>query len=313
MSALVETIFYESNEANGRFVPWHGLGEAVETAPTSEEAIKLAGLDWIVEKKPIFDADGNKIENYFANTRDKDKSVLGIVSGRYEIVQNKDAFAFTDSLIDEGMTYATAGSLKGGKCIWLLGKMPKKKILDDDIEPFVAFTNTFDGSGAVQAIMTPVRICCANTLNFALNSAKRKWSTRHIGDIQSKLYEAKVTLGLIDAYMQSLDEDMTKLADAKISDAEVEAMLDLIYPVKEDDSDIRKKRIDNLKSGFFHCLDAADIRQYKNTKFAVAMAATDYADHAEPMRKTSNFEENRWYQVMQGHPFVDSIYKQLAA
>ena len=116
MSANVETMFYV-----GREKPWHGLGQSVESAPTSEDAIVAAGLDWKVEKKPIFDAQGNQIDNYFANTRDKDNSVLGVVSGRYEIVQNEEAFSFTDSLVDAGMKYSTAGSLRNGKCIWLLG------------------------------------------------------------------------------------------------------------------------------------------------------------------------------------------------
>ena len=138
MAHEIETAFYTREPA------WHKLGIVLPEAPTSEDAIVAAGLDWTVEKKPIFDADGNQINNYFANTRDKDNSVLGIVSGRYEIVQNKEAFDFTDSLIDEGMTYEAAGSLKEGKVVWLLGKLPKTAILGDDVEPYVCFTNSFD-------------------------------------------------------------------------------------------------------------------------------------------------------------------------
>lgn len=313
MAANVESLFYESNEANGRFSPWHKQGLAVETAPTSEEAIKLAGLDWLVTKEPVFDSKGMQIPNYFANTRDKDGSVLGVVSGRYEIVQNHEAFSFTDSLVEEGMTYASAGSLREGKCIWLLAKMPGTKVLGEDLDPFIVFSNTFDGSGAITCACTPVRVICQNTLNFALQTAKRKWSTRHIGDMQSKLHEAQVTLGLINKYTEELNIESERLAAIKISDAEVEAMLDNIYPITNEDSDIRKKRVEKLKEGFFYCLQAPDIKQFRGTKYAVAMAATDFADHSEPLRKTANFEANRWFQVMQGHPFVDSIYKQLAA
>ena len=166
MSANVETMFY-----TGREKPWHGLGVSLPESPTSEDAIVAAGLDWTVEKRPIFDANGTQISNYYANTRDKDGSVLGVVSGRYEIVQNKEAFAFTDSLVGEGLRYNTAGSLRDGKCIWLLGEMPTTKILDDTMENFICFTNTFDGSGAVQCCMTPVRVVCQNTMNLALSSA----------------------------------------------------------------------------------------------------------------------------------------------
>lgn len=307
MSANVESLFLTREPA------WHGQGIILPESPTSEDAIVAAGLDWSVEKKPIFDASGNQIENYFANTRDKDGSVLGVVSGRYEIVQNKEAFSFTDSLVDEGLTYESAGSLRGGRQVWLLGKLPRTTLLGEDLEPFVCFTNTFDGSGAIQVVCTHTRIVCQNTLNFALETAKRKWSTRHIGDMQSKLVEAQITLGLINEYTEALKQNMEELAGIKITDAEIEAMLDNIYPITDADSDIRKKRVERLKEGFFYCLQAPDVKQYRGTKFAVAMAATDYADHSEPMRKTANFESNRWYQVMQGHPFVDSIYKQLTA
>lgn len=143
--------------------------------------------------------------------------------------------------------------------------------------------------------------------------AKRKWSTRHIGDMESKLREAQVTLGLINEYTVALQAEAERLANISISDANVEHMLDVIYPIKPEDTDRRKRSVDRLKENFFYCLQAPNIKQYKNTAYAVAMAATDYADHSEPIRKTANFQSNRWFSIIQGHEFVDAIYKQLAA
>lgn len=308
MSAEVETMFWSE-----RAKPWHGLGIELPECPRSEEAIVAAGLDWKVEKKEIFDADGNQINDYFANTRDKDGSVLGIVSGRYEIIQNSEAFAFTDSLVGEGLTYSTAGSLRNGKCVWLLGKLPEEKILDDVVVPYICFTNSFDGSGAVQCLMTPTRVVCQNTLNLAISTARRKWSARHLGNLQSKLYEAKVTLGLAQEYMSELNIACEHLAEEKISDAEVENMLDMMYPTNDETTDRQKNSIQRLKDNFFYCLGQDDIKKFRGTKYAVVMAATDFADHSEPARKTANFQANRWLQVMQGHQFVDNVYKQMAA
>ena len=307
MSANVEEMFYV------RTKPWHGLGTRVEEAPSSSEAIKLAGLDWIVEPHPIYLADGTEIVGQKANIRSTDQSVLGIVSDRYQIVQNFEAFEFVDSLLDEGVVYETAGSLRNGKCAWLLAKMPETKILDDALEPYLCFTNTHDGTGAIRACATPVRVVCQNTLNFALNTAKRSWSTKHVGDISAKLAEAKMTLGLANNYISALQQDAEVLAAQKITDAEVDAMLDAIYLVKEDDSDIRKARIAKAKESFFTCLAAPDIANYKGTAFAVMNAATDFVDHAQPMRLTQNFEENRWGQIIVGHPFVDQMYKMIKA
>ena len=123
MAALVETMMYVREK------PWHGLGTCVEEALTSSEAIEKAGLDWNVIPCPVFDDRHIQIMGYTANTRDKDNAVLGIVGSRYSIVQNKEAFDFTDALIGEGMKYETAGSLKGGRQVWLLGKMPQTDIL----------------------------------------------------------------------------------------------------------------------------------------------------------------------------------------
>lgn len=92
MSANVESMFYA-----GREKPWHGLGTQVEKAPTSADALRLAGLDWTVQRKPIQVCGGRKVDNFFANVRSSDGAVLGVVSDRYQVVQNAEAFAFTDA------------------------------------------------------------------------------------------------------------------------------------------------------------------------------------------------------------------------
>ncbi len=189
MAANVETMF------SVREKPWHGLGVMVEEAPTSADALQLAGLDWEINAKPVFTAEGIQIPGYQANTRSSDGSIMGIVSDKYRIVQNREAFEFTDALIGEGVTYETAGSLRGGKTIWLLAKMPETEILGDKFEPYICFTNSHDGSGAVRACMTPVRVVCNNTLNLALSQASRSWSTPHKGNVQGRLAEAWQTLG----------------------------------------------------------------------------------------------------------------------
>ena len=140
MAHEVENMFYVSNEENGRFVPWHGLGVAVDKCLTSADALKVAGLDWKVDARPVFTDNGIKIPGYVANTRDSDNSVLGIVSDKYKIVQNVDAFAFTDSLIGEDCRYETAGSLRNGKSTFMLAKLPEKKILGDEFGNYVCFT-----------------------------------------------------------------------------------------------------------------------------------------------------------------------------
>lgn len=102
----VETMF------DARRTPWDGLGKKIAGAVTSRDAIRLAGLDWnVVPTDIISEATGLKIPGYKANVRDIDNKTLGIVTERYKIVQNEEAFAFTDELLGEGVTYETAGAL----------------------------------------------------------------------------------------------------------------------------------------------------------------------------------------------------------
>lgn len=305
MSANVETLFVVREPA------WHGQGIVLEDAPTSEDAIVAAGLNWEVEGRPIFDGNWVQIPNYQANTRTTDESVLGIVSERYSIIQNSEAFAFVDGLVEEGLTYESAGSLRNGKQIWLLAKMPTEKILGDDFDPYICFTNSHDGTGAVRCCATHTRVVCQNTLNLALSTAKRSWSTKHIGDLQSKMVEAQITLGLINDYTAALREEAENLTKVRVTDSMIEAMLDNMYPIKEDDSESRKRRVATLKENFFHCIASPDIAEYRGTAYSVINAAADFADHSRPMRLTDNYEENRWGQVIVGHPFVDTFYKEL--
>lgn len=306
MSALVETMFYV------RETPWHGLGTKVEEAPTSADAIRLAGLDWEVSSEPIYTADNIEIPNMKANIRNTDRSVLGVVTDRYKLVQNAEAFEFTDSLINEDVRYETAGSLKNGKVVWMLAKMPERKILDDKFDPYICFTNSFDGSGAIRACMTPIRVVCNNTLNIALKDATRCWSTRHVGDMSSKLVEAQHTLGLANNYMDELTCEAQQLVETKITDAELEKIFDELYPIDvEKDSQRKINNVLDFKDKLFKCYCMPDIAQYKGTAWGVMNATTDLVDHIAPARMTENYRENNWGAIMLGHPLVDLMYKKL--
>ena len=304
MSALVESMF------SVRETPWHGLGTIIQEAPTSADALRLAGLDWTVNQNPVFTEGGFEIPNYKANVRSSDNTVLGIVTDRYKVVQNAEAFAFTDSIIDTGnVLYETAGSLRNGKTIWMLARMPETNILGDKFDPYMCFTNSHDGSGAVKVCMTPIRVVCNNTLNMALANASRCWSTKHIGDISSKLEEAKHTLIMANNYMKKLDEEADKLANQKISEDEIAKILDELFPVNEDkDSDRKKNNVEEAKNQIMICYMAPDIAKFIGTKYGFLNAVSDWCGHATPARNTANYKSNNWGRIMNGHPIFDLAY-----
>lgn len=312
MSANVETMF------SVREKPWHyeltkGKTRLIQEALTSEEALKVAGLDWEVQGRKIYDCLGKEIPGYIANTRTSDDKVLGIVTGRYKVVQNQEAFDFTDALIGEGIKYETAGSLRGGRTIWLLGKMPERYIAGDKFEPYICFTNTHDGSGAVRACMNPVRVVCNNTLNIALRGARRTWSTCHKGNMQKKLDEARHTLELAEVYMQRLDEEADKLANEKFSEAEAEAAIDKLFPLAPNATERQKRTAQDAKDQIMVCMVSPDLVKFMGTKWGFVNAVSDYIGHGDPARHTKSFEENRWCSIIGGHPLLDAAMHMVGA
>ena len=99
MAAKVENMF------SVREKPWHGLGTIVMEAPTSADALRLAGLDWEVVQEPVYTEQNEMVKGYKANVRSSDRKVLGVVSDRYKVVQNTDEFSFTDEMLGKGVRY----------------------------------------------------------------------------------------------------------------------------------------------------------------------------------------------------------------
>lgn len=301
MAALVETMMYTREK------PWHGLGTRVEDAPTSADALRLAGLDWTVEQKDIQLCGGAKIQNYKANVRSTDKKVLGVVTDRYRIVQNREAFEFTDSLIGSDVRYETAGSLNGGKKIWLLAKLPETEIVGDKTEPYLCFSNTHDGSGAIRVCMTPIRVVCNNTLNLALDGAKRAWSVRHTGDLQRKMHEARICLYMANTYMNALAEQADHMANTTVTDDQIRQILNELFPSDEHSTQRELQNIQKLKDEFMICYYAPDILKFRETAWGAVNAMSDMLSHNAPLRKTQNYRENNWGRIMDGHVMMDKM------
>ncbi|EOS40125.1 phage/plasmid-like protein [Lachnospiraceae bacterium M18-1] len=309
MAANVESMFYV------REAPWHGLGTKVKEAPTSNDALILAGLNWQVLQEPIFTATNEPIEGYKVNIRDSDRKPLGVVTSRYKVIQNNEAFAFTDELLGEGVRYETAGSLQGGKKVWLLAHMPHEYIISgEQISPYLLFSNTHDGSGAIKVALTPIRVVCQNTLNLALSKANRCWSMIHTGDIHEKMQEARDTLLRAENYMQELGQEFENLRMKKLSDRQVTEYIEILLPLEDNSTpqqtrNIRKLRED-MKRRYY---DAPDLQHVGKNAYRFVNAVSDFATHAEPLRKTANYKENMFAKTVEGNPLIDKAYQMVCA
>ena len=296
-----------------RSKPWAHVGVSVDHALTAAEAIEMAGLNWNVRSAPVFDEEGREIPGYRVNIREDNNHALGIVGGRYSILQNRNAFDFADALTTEGLTYEVAGCAKDGAVIWILAKMPDRWLVGDAYTPYICFMNTHDGSGATKVCMTPLRIICNNMLNMMLKRAKNKWSCVHKGDIQGKLAEARSTLGLSESYLLHLEDMADRLANASFYEGAINQALDHMLVLPENATDRQKRTNNEIREGIIECIQAPDLKQFRNTKWGFINGVADYVDHSDSRRKVDDWQSNRFLTLVNGHPLLNKAMVEVTA
>jgi len=223
--------------------PWHKLGTKVEKEVTSAACMKLAGLDTECEKRPIYirgkaEVDGipvigAQVQGKYAVVRLEDEKVLGVVGESYRIIQNRECFDFLDSIVGEGQAlYHTAGSLFGGSRIFITLKLPEDSVIGDDkVERYVLLASSHDGSLALTARMTGVRVVCANTLAVALGRETQQSVTiYHTENYRDKVAEARRVLGLADLYYKHMEREFNKMLDATMRESDMSRFVNSLFP-----------------------------------------------------------------------------------
>lgn len=284
--------------------PWHGLGTIVAGCPTSDEAIELANLGWEVVQEPVCLQDGTVIPNFYANVRTDTKDVLGMVKDKYRIVQNKEAFEFTDNIIQNSKgiecRYETAGSLFNGKRTFLLVRLPETDLVGDAVENYLFVTNSHDGSTGLMAGITNVRVVCNNTLQLAISEAQRIWKLRHTESIKGKQAEAEQALGLALNYQDRIKEDAMRMAAQKVRE---EAFFKELFK-KMNLSEKATEKVGLAIADIYHEKD--DLQNFKGTKWGMYNAVADYVSNGEPLRKTSTGKDWKMAGFMDGYYMLNA-------
>ncbi|MBS1519865.1 MAG: DUF945 domain-containing protein [Bacteroidetes bacterium] len=286
---------------------WHGLGQIVDRYPTSSEAIEFAGLDYIVEKRPLFTYDTENytgdpdadiiipeiaVPNYFATIRTDTEDVLGVVGNDYEVVQNRDAFTFFDAIVDggDGIIYETCGALGKGERIFITAKLPGYiRVGNDDlIEKYIFLTTSHDGFGSIIAAFTPIRVVCNNTLNAALRNMNNSVKIRHTQSAKERLLQAHQVMGISNSMTGQLTEIFNRWAQVRITDKEVLKLVQqAMAPSKEVlEKVLNEENIDEYSRRFLNTVERVcnyafsnETQQMPTTKgtlFGVYNAITGY-------------------------------------
>jgi phage/plasmid-like protein (TIGR03299 family) len=249
--------------ASFREPAWHGLGTVFTEEKNTTEMLQAANLNgWNVRLQDMeipSTLTSDKSYQYVLRTNPTNNTqtdVLGIVGERYVPLQNEDLFSFGDNILDGGGRWETAGSIKGGRVVFGSLALERETILDpsgvaDKVKTYLLINTSHDGSIAIQASITPVRVVCANTLNLALNQKKKKngvkqsFKIRHTQTAEGKIQIARETLGMANAYMDEFDIMAKAMIEKEVSAKQFNDIILAAYAKPDKDTKGAVKKWEN--------------------------------------------------------------------
>ena len=274
---------------------WHNLGQLTDRQLTVHEAIKASKLNWKVEQVPLFhtvNGEMEEIKGQYLVRRADTFAQLGIMSAKYQMIQNEETFAFADEIIGSGQAvWDTAGSLAGGRVVFMQVELPGALFLksnpDDKTVKKVLFFNSHDGSKALTGLITPTRVVCQNTLNAALGNHSNCFKVYHRKNFETKKTEAAKILELASAYYDDLQVVMDKLAEQQVVSSYVEGFVNALFPSAKEEvatrTENRREQITNLFS--------TGRGNNGETKWDLFNAVTEYVDHHSVGRMTATRQD----------------------
>jgi phage/plasmid-like protein (TIGR03299 family) len=285
---------------------WHNLANRIfnqdedVTTQTMLEEAKLS--NWNVRLSPITDhisSEWNDVSESHLVLRDNpfngETDVLATVGKRYKVVQNEELFAFADNIhdADPNCRWESAGSLKKGKVVFGTVDIPRTMVLDpqganDQTKLYLIVWTSHDGSVAVQAAITPVRVVCQNTLNLAMRNAKQSFKIRHTQSVEGRIQVARETLGLALGYFDEFEKEAQELFKQEITDVEFSKLIRSIYPKPDVDNKSTIKRWENkvvLIDDLYH--NSPTNANIKGTKWGAFNALTERLDYFRSGRGNS--------------------------
>jgi len=284
-----------------RTTTWHAIGKSVEECTNIEQVLRASGLDYTVEKRPIFMNSGRgfntatvQIPNRFVTVRTSDNHPYDVVSDKYEVIQNRDAFDFVN-FMGEQVSFEKAGETENGM-VYIIAKLPEVSILGDGFTPHVIFRNGFDGKTKITAAICPLRIVCQNQFNFAFKNTQNAVTIRHVANAEAKLQEAKEVLKLSADYMGAITEMAERFAAMKISQSRLEKVVDYLFPMPdiENMNAFKRNRLEVARAGFIAAHNADDNSNFRGTAWGLVNAYTDFVTHKDPAGKTDTRFEGKF-------------------
>lgn len=294
MPAAVEVYGDQAAFASLREPAWHALGTVFQTEVDTPEMLRLAHLDkWDVRLEPVI-LPARSNTDYFATVRtnpfDGGNDVLGVVKERYKTYQNEDLFLFGDALLSQEGRWETAGSIKGGRVVFGSLAVDHDVVIDptgvaDVVKSYIVVATSHDGSLAITAAFTPVRVVCMNTLNIALSEAVNIYKARHTQNHETRISQAQKALGLNERYMNKFGTEANTLFQKSITDNEFDAIIKAAYPEPEKDTKGSMTKWNKKVDSIWELYNGPTQVGIRGTAWGAANALTERLDWFRSPRK----------------------------
>lgn len=282
---------------------WVFNGREISQAPNSAVAMKEAGLDWEVEKVPAYGklSDGTMVPAFdrFTTVRTDTNEVLGIVGKQYQPVQNRDAFGFLDSLIEDGsLKYTSAGTLRGGLYVWMMAEFPEEFAIttDDKVKNSIFLFNAHDGSKTMRSFLSNVRLHCMNQLPYLFKGGDEQFIMRHTENvIENSRDRAQDFFGFLEAKQNSFNAMLKGLSQIDVSYDQVTKFIKEVFPQPVYDNAEQEKEIStrlmNTRQTVLGNFDAMSTEATSGTAYGLLNAVTEYTDHQRSSRGSNVTEK----------------------
>jgi len=276
-----------------RTTTFANIGTDITGLKTSEDVLNAAGLNYNVVKRNMYmqDANGNLI-NYpdkkFTVVEGSEK-VLGVVSAKYEVCQNRDAFSFIDYIGGDevGFEYVKAGETNSG-LIYIIAKIPTVTLLGDSITPYIIFQNSHDGMNSIKATICPLRIICQNQFNVSFRQSPNTVRIVHSSKMDSRMLAAREMMRDVAGYMETFEETAEDLVTKKIGYNDVIKVFNDVFEYKPEKMSNRQlQNFEDARNDFLSCYNSDDNQNFIGTAWGVMNGAADYLTHHRSIRKTN--------------------------
>ena len=275
-----------------RTATWTNIGSDIRKASTVQEALELSGLNYTVEKVPVYLDNGLQVPGAFCTKREDSDVTYGVVGSQFEIVQNIEGFDFINNMVPEGLKFLKAGENK--KFIYIIAQLPSIDVLGDEVAPHIIFQNSHSGSTTLKATIAPLRIVCENQFNITFKKANNKISLRHTKSIKGRLHTAQEVLIQSSEYLSEFQKSALLMAQKKVSKSQVDDLMDKIFYIKEEFTPTQVRRVEEKRDRFLKAYQAEDNQNFIGTQWGLVNAYTDFVTHKELRKDTPQALENHF-------------------